>query len=404
MDVKTKVEKIADTRVKVEAEVDAKTVSNALTKHYKSYANKYKFPGFRPGKAPRPVVDAAVGKETVYLDATEEVLNDAYNIIVENESLRPVGEPNFEGKDNEMLVEDKKPFKLEFELEVTPEIELTSYDPIEGYLPEEEATEEDMKTQLDMFKGMAQLKEDDELTDEIVKEKLGFDTLDALKNALKDNIKDEKALRLPRIKQDLVSLKLHERVTAEPTEEYVKFLNNVLLSEMYQNLQRQGRTLDQYLASRKLSADEFYDDVKAQAYDEAKTRMALDAWVKHFDLQATDAEIAAEFQRAGIADVAGIKKLWAETGRLWRLREAIERGKAVDNAVETGKFTVDEEKAKHQFDELNKKMKSAKKDDEEEKEEKPAKKTAAKKPAAKKATTKKTAAKKDDEKEDAKDE
>ena len=403
MDVKTKVEKIADTRVKASGEVDADSVSNALNRHYKSYAKKYKFPGFRAGKAPRPVVDAAVGKETVYLDATEEVLNNAYNILVEKEGLRPVGEPNFEGKDNEMLVEDKKPFKFEFELEVTPEVELTSYDPIEGYLPSEEATEEDMKTQIDMFKQMAQLKEEDELTDEITKEKLGFDTVDDLKKALSENIQKEKAAQLPRLKEDLVSLKLHERVTVEPTDDYVEFLNNVLLSDMYQNLQRMGATLDQYLASRKMSADEFYDDVKAQAHDEAKTRMALDAWVKHFNLQATDAEIAAEFEKAGVTDVASMKKLWGETGRLWRLREAIERAKAVENAVESAKFTIDEEKAKHQFDELNKKKEKADKEDKEEK--KPAKKSAAKKPAAKKTTTaKKTTAKKAAKKEEAKDE
>ena len=185
-----------------------------------------------------------------------------------------------------------------------------------------------------------------------------------------------------------MSLKLHQRVTTEPTDDYVEFLNNVLLSEMYQNLQRQGATLDQYLAARKMSADEFYDDVKAQAYDEAKTRMALDSWVKHFKLQATDAEIASEFEKAGLTDVEAMKKLWGETGRLWRLREAIERTKAVENAVETAKFTVDEEKAKHQFDELNKKKEKAGEKDKEEK--KPAKK-----PAAKKATTKKTTKKED---------
>ena len=391
MDLETNVEKVNDTRVKVSGVVDAQTVSNALNRHYKNYAKKYKFPGFRAGKAPRPVIDNAVGKETVYLDATEEVLNSAYNILVEQESLRPVGEPNFEGKNNEMLVEDKKPFKFEFELEVTPVVELTSYDPVEGFLPSEEATDEDMETQINMFKQMAQLKEEDELTDEITKEKLGFETVDELKKALEENIKKEKAAQLPRIKEDLVSLKLHERVNVEPTDDYVGFINNVLLSEMYQNLQRMGATLDQYLASRKMSADEFYDDVKAQAYDEAKTRMALDSWVKHFNLQATDAEIATEFEKAGMSDVEAMKKLWGETGRLWRLREAIERTKAVENAVETAKFTIDEEKAKHQFDELNKRKEKADKSDKDVK--KPAKK-----PTAKKATTKKTTKK--DEKKD----
>lgn len=376
MDLKTNVEKVNDTRVKVSGEVDANTVSNALNRHYKAYANKYKFPGFRPGKAPRQIIDNAVGKETVYLDATEDVLNSAYNILVEKESLRPVGKPDFEGKDNEALVEDKKPFKFEFELEVTPVVELDSYDPVEGYLPPVEASEEDIKTQMNMYKGFAGLQEDDELTDEIVKDKMGFESIEKMKEAVSEYVQNEKEASLPRLKEDVVSLKLRERVNADPTDEFVDFVNEILLNDMYQNLQRMGATFDQYLANRKMSADEFYEDVKRQAYDEAKTRMALDAWVQHFKLQATETEIDAEFAKAGITDATSMKKLWGETGRLWRLKEAIERTKAVENAVETAKFTFDEEKAAHQFDDLNEKADADKKKAKEDKkpEAKPAKK------------------------------
>ena len=376
MDLKTNVEKVNDTRVKVSGEVDANTVSNALNRHYKAYANKYKFPGFRPGKAPRQIIDNAVGKETVYLDATEDVLNSAYNILVEKESLRPVGKPDFEGKDNEALVEDKKPFKFEFELEVTPVVELDSYDPVEGYLPPVEASEEDIKTQMDMYRGFAGLQEDDELTDEIVKDKMGFESIEKMKEAVSEYVQKEKEASLPRLKEDVVSLKLRERVNAEPTDEFVDFVNEILLNDMYQNLQRMGATFDQYLANRKMSADEFYEDVKRQAYDEAKTRMALDAWVQHFELQATETEIDAEFAKAGITDATSMKKLWGETGRLWRLKEAIERTKAVENAVDTAKFTFDEEKAAHQFDDLNEKADADKKKAKEDKklESKPAKK------------------------------
>lgn len=377
MDLKTNVEKVNDTRVKVSGEVDADTVSSALNRHYKAYANKYKFPGFRPGKAPRQIIDTAVGKETVYLDATEDVLNSAYNILVEKESLRPVGKPDFEGKDNEALVEDKKPFKFEFELEVTPVVELDSYEPVDGFLPPVEASEDDIKMQMDMYKGFAGLQEDDKLTDEIVKDKMGFESIEKMKEAVSEYVQKEKEAALPRLKEDVVSLKLRERVNVEPTEDFVDFVNDVLLNDMYQNLQRMGATFDQYLANRKMSADEFYEDVKRQAYDEAKTRMALDAWVQHFKLQATEAEIDAEFAKAGITDAKSMKKVWGETGRLWRLREAIERTKAVENAVETANFTFDEEKATHQFDELNEKADADKKKDKDDKkaEQKAAKKS-----------------------------
>lgn len=381
MELKAKVTKVSDTNVKVSAEIDAESVSKQVAKEYKKYADKYRFPGFRAGKAPRPVIDNAIGKETVYIDATEAIINDAYHKILEQESLRPVGEPNFEGGENAALVTDKEPFKMEFTLEVTPAVELTSYDAVEAFLPPTDATEDDVKEQLDMYKGYAGLGEDEELTDEIVKEKMGFDSKEKMTDAMKELIKNEKEGALPRLKEDVVALKLRERVDYEPTEEMINYINNVLLNDMYQNLQQYGMTFDQYLASRKMSADEFYDDVKKQAKDEAQTRIALDAWVRHFNLQVTDEDINEEFKKAGIDDVERTKKDWAETGRLWRLREAIERTKAIENAVEGAKFTFDEEKSKHQFDYLN----------EEAEEKKPAKKA-----AAKKTTAKKTAAKKDE--------
>lgn len=353
MELKSEVTKVSDTRVKVSAEVDADTVSKELNVQYKKYANKYKFPGFRAGHAPRPVIDNAVGKETVYLDATEEVLNDAYHVLIEQESLRPVGEPNFEGKENEMLVEDKKPFKFEFELEVSPVVELDSYEPVEAYLPPTEATAEDIESQIDLYKGYAGVEDGEELTEEIIKEKMGFESEEKLREAIQGLVENEKKGALPRLKEDVVSLKLRERVQVEPTDEMVDYINNVLLNEMFQNLQQYGMTFDQYLASRKMSSDEFYDDVQKQAVDEAKTRMALDAWVRHFGLATTDEDIIEEFEKAGIKDVEKTKKQWAESGRLWRLREAIERSKAVENAVENAKFTFDAEKAEHQFDYLN---------------------------------------------------
>lgn len=388
MELKSEVAKVSDTRVKVSAEVDADTVSKELNVQYKKYANKYKFPGFRAGHAPRPVIDNAVGKETVYLDATEGVLNDAYHVLIEQESLRPVGEPNFEGKENEMLVEDKKPFKFEFELEVSPVVELDSYEPVVAYLPPTEATAEDIESQIDLYKGYAGVEDGEELTEEIIKEKMGFESEEKLREAIQGLVENEKKGALPRLKEDVVSLKLRERVQVEPTDEMVDYINNVLLNEMFQNLQQYGMTFDQYLASRKMSSDEFYDDVQKQAVDEAKTRMALDAWVRHFGLATTDEDIIEEFEKAGIKDVEKTKKQWAESGRLWRLREAIERSKAVENAVENAKFTFDAEKAEHQFDYLNEEAENKdaeqKKNDEANKAEssenaKPAEETAEKK-------------------------
>ena len=356
MDLKAKVEKIDDTHVKLSADVDEKSVSDELNRQYKIYARKYKFPGFRAGKAPRPVVDSAVGKETVYLDATENIVNDAYHKIVEDQDLRPVGEPKFDQDKNEMLVTDKKPFHVQFELEVSPVVELDNYDPIEAYLQPTEATEEEIEAQINIYKTYAGVAEDEELTEEVAKEKMGFESLEKLREAIKGLVENEKKAAEPRVKEEIISLKLAERLSYEPSEGMVDYINTILLNDMFQNLQQYGATLDQYLKNKGLTSEEFYEDVKKQAKDEAKTRIALDAWANHNNLKATESDIDAEFLKGGFNanDLPSIKKDWAHAGNLWRVREAIVREKATQNAIEGAKFTVDEEKAKHQFDYLNK--------------------------------------------------
>ena len=363
MDFKAKVEKIDDTHVKLSADVDAKSISDELNQQYKKYAKKYKFPGFRAGKAPRPVIDSAVGKETVYLDATEKIVNDAYHKIINDEDLRPVGDPKFDQDENETLVVDKKPFHVQFEIEISPVVELKNYDPIEAYLPSTEATKEEIENQINIYKTYAGLKEDEKLTEKLVKEKMGFESLAKLNEAIKGLVENEKKNALPREKKDVVSLKLAERLTCEPSESMVDYINGLLLNDMFQNLQQYGATLDQYLKTQGLSSDEFYEDVKKQAFDEAKSRIAIDAWAKHNKIEVTEKDVDDEFKKSGIKekDLEKVKKQWAENGSLWRVREAISREKALENAVENAKFTVDDKKAKQQFDYLNEEKKEPKK-------------------------------------------
>ena len=59
--VETKVEALEDNRTKVTVTVDAADIDARIKKTYKDFANKYNFPGFRKGKAPRPIIDNALG-------------------------------------------------------------------------------------------------------------------------------------------------------------------------------------------------------------------------------------------------------------------------------------------------------------------------------------------------------
>ncbi len=74
--------------------------------------------------------------------------------------------------------------------------------------------------------------------------------------------------------------------------------------------------------------------MKQQAEDEAKRELALDAWARHFEIEATDDEVTAEFAAAGLEDPAATEKEWRESGRLYILREGISRNKALRDALD----------------------------------------------------------------------
>ncbi len=86
--VETKVEALQDNRVKVTVTVDAKDIDARIKKTYKDFAHKYNFPGFRAGKAPRPIIDNALGAEAVPATVTDDVVNETYP--ARRRRMRPV--------------------------------------------------------------------------------------------------------------------------------------------------------------------------------------------------------------------------------------------------------------------------------------------------------------------------
>ncbi len=140
------VETLDDNKTKITVTVDAADVDAKAKQVYKEYATKYNFPGFRKGKAPRPVIDNALGKEAILAAITEEVINSAYPEMIEQERLYPVGSPEF---GDPSTVELGQPFTFEVTVGKKPEVTLTSYDPVEIEIPSAQATESEIQGQVD---------------------------------------------------------------------------------------------------------------------------------------------------------------------------------------------------------------------------------------------------------------
>ena len=102
--------------------IDGDAWKNALTKAYEKNNKKAKIDGFRPGKAPYDIYVKKFGVESLFLDAADVVVEDAYLKAIEEDKLIPVCEPEVNIKE----VDDKK-IEFVFTIITKPELTIKKY-------------------------------------------------------------------------------------------------------------------------------------------------------------------------------------------------------------------------------------------------------------------------------------
>lgn len=145
--MKTNVEVLETGSVKLTVTVEAAEIDARIKETYQDFAKKYKFPGFRPGKAPRQVIDNALGKEAARAVVTDSVVNELYPLAVDESGIFPVAQPEFDQPDD-MVVEGQD-FVFSATVAVKPEFELSDYGPVSIKVPFKEATDAEIDEQIE---------------------------------------------------------------------------------------------------------------------------------------------------------------------------------------------------------------------------------------------------------------
>jgi trigger factor len=140
--MQTTVENTDKHTVKLTIEIPTDQVDADLDRTYRAIAREVKIPGFRPGKAPKPIIDAQVGRDVVLEEFVQQRVPDYFRTAVTDEDLAPIGDPEV---DVEQL-EDGKPFIFTATVEVRPRLALTEaqYVGVKVQRPVTEPTEADI--------------------------------------------------------------------------------------------------------------------------------------------------------------------------------------------------------------------------------------------------------------------
>jgi trigger factor len=153
-------EVLEENRVKIAVEVDEDEVEAAVATAAKALARQVRIPGFRPGKAPRQVVEARIGGPKALRDeAMRELLPDYYARAVSATEVEPISSPDL----NVTKGEEEGPVEFDAVVEVRPQIRVTGYDALRVTIPSPLATDDELDQLLD------QLRETDAVLNEVAR-------------------------------------------------------------------------------------------------------------------------------------------------------------------------------------------------------------------------------------------
>jgi trigger factor len=147
--VKTKVEELPESRVRLDIEVPEADVQHAFEHAASDMAESLRLPGFRKGKAPVPVVIARVGREAVWQEALRGHLDSWFWSAAETSGIRPVASPEVEFED---LPDDGGTFKFSATVSVMPKPELADWTTLEVPFAEAEVPAELVDLELERLR------------------------------------------------------------------------------------------------------------------------------------------------------------------------------------------------------------------------------------------------------------
>ncbi len=146
--MKSTVETLGPTRVKLAIEVPFVELEPSLRKAYREIGAQVTIPGFRKGKVPNAVIDQRVGRGTILTEAVQEAIPEQILAAVREHDVRTLGRPEVE------ITEfgDGQPLKFTAEVDVRPEITLPDLSTIAVTVDAIEVSEEDIDAQVDALR------------------------------------------------------------------------------------------------------------------------------------------------------------------------------------------------------------------------------------------------------------
>jgi len=146
--VKSTVESLSPTKVKLIVEVPFEELKPSLDAAYKSIGQQIVVPGFRKGKIPPQVIDQRVGRGPVLEEAINDALPKLYSQAVSDNQVKAIGRPEVDVTE----FNDKESLQFSAEVEVRPEITLPDLEGLEASVEDVAVSDDEVTEQIDALR------------------------------------------------------------------------------------------------------------------------------------------------------------------------------------------------------------------------------------------------------------
>ncbi|NQT29277.1 MAG: hypothetical protein HQ596_01765 [Candidatus Saganbacteria bacterium] len=292
-------------KILLEIEEDYPKFSEAIDKTLNEAGKEMNIPGFRPGKAPKKMIEQAINREVLETQAAHNLISDLYPQIISETKIEPVDYPKV---DIVSMAKDK-PLVFKISVDVYPEVTLGKYKGLKVEKDKVALGDEDVVKVLENLKtrmekpGPDGKKPEIALDDEFAKKVSKFSTLVELKEEVKQSmLKDREARADSEVKNKLIAEASHEANVEIPAG-MIEHEIDIMVDELRSSLSQSGLTLEDYLKGIKKEEKAMRAELSKSAEIRLKGKVVLRAIALAEKMEVSEEVMDKELK--GIADATG---------------------------------------------------------------------------------------------------
>lgn len=146
--MKVSVEKLPGSEARVEVDFSWEELEKASDKAFRKLVQKIDIPGFRRGKAPRSLVERRYGKEYIYQEGLDDLMNETYKSTLKENDITPISRPEIDAP----VLEIGQPYHFSLTVPVLTPVELGDYRSLHFEREESSVTSEEVEQQVELIR------------------------------------------------------------------------------------------------------------------------------------------------------------------------------------------------------------------------------------------------------------